>query len=180
MQCDKSRTLAADPGAKSAPARQQLNSNTSARPRRGAGGRRAHLQRHRRHGKLSKELRRTRAISSGYSATAATTITTRQTELAGASSGTCSNRRRRSDAWFCDLVRQGRDIHPRKTRTRNSASPSSGSTLLIRDGNDILEHRRHRPRPHVLENVGRNRGPGVTSMFVDHDGAIQLHRNRGA
>lgn len=85
----------------------------------------------------------------------------------------------KKDAWFYDLVRQGRDIH-----INVNPDPELGITklwidVLIRDGNDILGIAgTGLDLTSFIENVVEIGGPGVTSMFVDHDGAIQLHRNQ--
>ena len=85
----------------------------------------------------------------------------------------------KKDAWFYDLIKQGRDIH-----INVNPDPELGITklwidVLIRDGNDILGIAgTGLDLTSFLKNVVEIGGEGVTSLFVDHDGAIQLHRNQ--
>ena len=88
------------------------------------------------------------------------------------------NRGAAKDAWFYDLIRQQRDIH-----INVNPDPELGITklwidVLIRDGDKTLgiagtglDLRA------FLKDVVEAGGEGVTTLFVDHDGAIQLHRN---
>jgi len=85
---------------------------------------------------------------------------------------------KKKDAWFYDLICQGRDLH-----INVNPDPALGITklwidVLIRDGDEILGI-----AGTGLDLTGFIRGieeeqvEGVTSLFVDHKGAIQLHRN---
>lgn len=84
----------------------------------------------------------------------------------------------KKDAWFYDLIRQGRDLH-----INVNPDPELGITklwidVLIRDGNDILGIAgTGLDLTGFIRNVVEEGVPGVTSLFVDHAGAIQLHRN---
>lgn len=82
------------------------------------------------------------------------------------------------DAWFYDLIKQGRDIH-----INVNPDPALGITklwadVLIRDGNEILGIAgTGLDLSSFIQNVVEGGGAGVTTLFVDHDGAIQLYRN---
>lgn len=82
------------------------------------------------------------------------------------------------DAWFYDLIRQGRDLH-----INVNPDPELGITklwidVLIRDGNDILGIAgTGLDLTDFIRDVVEEGVPGVTSLFVDHAGAIQIHRN---
>ncbi len=88
------------------------------------------------------------------------------------------NPRQKKDAWFYDLIRQGRDLH-----INVNPDPELGITklwvdVLIRDGNDILGIAgTGLDLTGFIRNVVEEGVPGVTSLFVDHAGAIQIHRN---
>lgn len=85
----------------------------------------------------------------------------------------------RKDAWFFDLIRQGRDIHINVNPDLELGITKLWIDVLIRDGNDILGIAgTGLDLTSFIENVVEVGGPGVTSLFVDHDGAIQLHRNQ--
>lgn len=82
------------------------------------------------------------------------------------------------DAWFYNLIGQGRDLH-----INVNPDPELGITklwidVLIRDGNDILGIAgTGLDLTGFIRNVVEEGVPGVTSLFVDHAGAIQIHRN---
>lgn len=90
------------------------------------------------------------------------------------------NQSQKKDAWFYDLIKQGREIH-----INVNPDPSLGITklwidVLIREGNDILGIvGTGLDLTSFIQNIVEEGVPGVTSLFVDHDGAIQLHRNQG-
>lgn len=83
------------------------------------------------------------------------------------------------DAWFYDLIKQGRDIH-----INVNPDPALGITklwidVLVRDGNDILGIvGTGLDLTTFIKNVVEEGAPGVNSLFIDHAGAIQLHRNQ--
>lgn len=82
------------------------------------------------------------------------------------------------DAWFYDLVRQGRDLH-----INVNPDPALGLTklwidVLIRDGDKILGIAgTGLDLTGFIRGIDEEQVEGVTSLFVDHNGAIQLHRN---
>lgn len=83
------------------------------------------------------------------------------------------------DAWFFDLARQQRDIH-----INVNPDPVLGVTklwidVLIRDGNEILGIAgTGLDLTNFIHNVIEDNVPGVISLFVDHMGAVQIHRNQ--
>ena len=88
------------------------------------------------------------------------------------------NRAAAKDAWFYDLIQQRRDIH-----INVNPDPELGITklwidVLIRDGERTLGIAgTGLDLKAFLHDVVEAGGEGVTTLFVDHDGAIQLHRN---
>lgn len=83
------------------------------------------------------------------------------------------------DAWFFDLLRQQRAIH-----INVNPDPELGITklwidVLIRDGQQVLGIAgTGLDLTSFIRDVVESGGPGVTTLFIDHDGAIQLHRNQ--
>ncbi len=86
---------------------------------------------------------------------------------------------KKADAWFYDLIRQKRDIHINVNPDIELGITKLWIDVLIRDGNDILGIvGTGLDLTEFLNNVVEEGDPGVTSLFVDHSGAIQLHRNK--
>ncbi|WP_260291932.1 GGDEF domain-containing protein [Sedimenticola hydrogenitrophicus] len=82
------------------------------------------------------------------------------------------------DAWFYDLIRQGRDLHINVNPDLELGITRLWIDVLIRDGNDILGMAgTGLDLTGFIQNVVEEEEPGVTSLFVDHTGAIQIHRN---
>ena len=83
------------------------------------------------------------------------------------------------DAWFYDLIKQGKDLH-----INVNPDPELGITklwidVLIRDGNDILGIAgTGLDLTELVKNVVNEGTPGVSSLFVDHNGEVQLLRNQ--
>ena len=87
--------------------------------------------------------------------------------------------RNKKDAWFYDLIRKQRDIHINVNPDPNLGVTKLWIDVLIRDGNDILGIAgTGLDLTAFIKNVVEEDTPGVTSLFVDHDGAIQIHRNQ--
>ena len=101
-----------------------------------------------------------------------------QNEFAGQEFRYELNRGAAKDAWFYDLIRQQRDIH-----INVNPDPELGITklwidVLIReDGKTLGIAGTGLELKSFLRDVVEAGGEGVTTLFVDHDGAIQLHRN---
>ena len=83
------------------------------------------------------------------------------------------------DAWFYDLIKQDKDLH-----INVNPDPELGITklwidVLIRDGNDILGITgTGLDLTELVKNVVNEETPGVSSLFVDHNGEVQLLRNQ--
>ena len=102
-----------------------------------------------------------------------------QNEYAGQEFRYVMDPRNKKDAWFYDLIRQKRDIHINVNPDPNLGITKLWIDVLIRDGNDILGIAgTGLDLTSFIKNVVEEGSPGVTSLFVDHDGAIQIHRNQ--
>ena len=83
-----------------------------------------------------------------------------------------------SDAWFYDLIRQKRDIHINVNPDEALGLTKLWIDVLIRDGNDILGITgTGLDLTQFLANIVEENDPGISSLFVDHSGDIQLHRD---
>lgn len=83
------------------------------------------------------------------------------------------------DAWFFDLIGQKRDLHINVNPDLNLGITKLWIDVLIRDGDDILGMvGTGLDLTTFINNVVEEHVPGVTSLFVDHTGAIQIHRNQ--
>lgn len=86
--------------------------------------------------------------------------------------------KKEADRWFYDLIRQNRDIHINVNPDLALGITKLWIDVLIRDGNDILGITgTGLDLTEFLTDVVEKNDPGVTSLFVDHTGAIQLHRD---
>ncbi len=102
-----------------------------------------------------------------------------QNEYAGQEFRYVMDPRNKKDAWFYDLIKQKRDIHINVNPDPNLGITKLWIDVLIRDGNDILGIAgTGLDLTSFIKNVVEEGSPGVTSLFVDHDGAIQIHRNQ--
>ena len=83
------------------------------------------------------------------------------------------------DRWFFGLIEQQRDLHININPDVSLGITKLWVDVLIRDGNEILGLAGTGiDLTDFLQNVVTEDVPGVTSLFVDHAGAIQLHRNQ--
>ncbi|HEX5804931.1 MAG TPA: diguanylate cyclase [Macromonas sp.] len=83
------------------------------------------------------------------------------------------------DAWFFDLIRQKRDMHINVNPDVDLGITKLWIDVLIRDGNEILGMAgTGLDLTSFINDVVEEHVPGVTSLFVDHAGAIQIHRNQ--
>lgn len=83
------------------------------------------------------------------------------------------------DAWYFDLIRQKRDMHINVNPDVNLGITKLWIDVLIRDGNEILGMAgTGLDLTSFINDVVEEHVPGVTSLFVDHAGAIQIHRNQ--
>ena len=83
------------------------------------------------------------------------------------------------DAWFFDLIAQKRELHINVNPDLNLGITKLWIDVLIRDGNEILGMvGTGLDLTTFINHVMEDHVPGVTSLFVDHAGAIQIHRNQ--
>ncbi|WDP89923.1 MAG: diguanylate cyclase [Desulfobacter sp.] len=87
--------------------------------------------------------------------------------------------KKESDAWFFDLIRQDRDIHINVNPDIELGITKLWIDVPIRDGGEILGIAgTGLDLTDFLNEVVAEGEPGITSLFVDHAGAIQLHRDK--
>lgn len=85
-----------------------------------------------------------------------------------------------SDRWFFDVIQQGRDLHINVNPDAELGVTKLWIDILVRDGNDILGVAgTGLDLTPFLREVVDNGQPGISNLFVDHDGAIQLFRDQG-
>ncbi|MCK9564145.1 MAG: diguanylate cyclase, partial [Bacteroidales bacterium] len=81
-------------------------------------------------------------------------------------------------AWFYTLVEQGRDFHLNVNSDTKLGVTKLWVDMLLRDGDRVLGVvGTGMELEGFLEDIVDLHQPGITSLFVDHDGAIQLHRD---
>lgn len=82
------------------------------------------------------------------------------------------------DAWFFRLVEEGRDFHLNVNPDQVLGVTKLWIDVLLRDGNEILGVvGTGMDLQTFLKEVVDIGQPGITSMFVDYNGAIQLYRD---
>lgn len=83
-----------------------------------------------------------------------------------------------ADQWFYDIIRQKRDLHLNVNPDVNLGVTKLWIDVLIRDGNDILGVvGTGLDLSSFIREVVNNPRPGITSLFTDHEGAIQVYRD---
>ena len=83
------------------------------------------------------------------------------------------------DAWFYDLIRQNRDVHVNVNPDEDLRLVKLWIDVLIRDGDEVLGIAGTGLNiDEFIRNFAEERTPGVSSLFVDHDGAVQIHRDQ--
>lgn len=83
-----------------------------------------------------------------------------------------------ADQWFYDIVGQNRDMHLNVNPDVNLRVTKLWIDLLIRDGDDILGVAgTGLDLSQFIREVLDNAQPGIASLFIDHDGAIQVFRD---
>ncbi len=83
-----------------------------------------------------------------------------------------------ADAWFYRLIEQGRDFHINVNPDVELGVTKIWIDVLVRDGDRILGIVGTGMALDAFLNEVVDRGkPGITTLFVDHSGAIQLHRD---
>ena len=89
------------------------------------------------------------------------------------------NPRAAKDAWFYDLIRHNRDVNIHVNPDLDLGITKLWIDILIRDGNEILGIiGTGLDVSKFIDTVVEEHIPGATSLFVDHEGAIQIHRNQ--
>lgn len=84
-----------------------------------------------------------------------------------------------ADRWFYDIVRQQRDIHINVNPDVNLGVTKLWIDVLVRDGDRILGVAgTGLDLTQLIHAVVEQTQPGMTSLFVDHNGAIQAHRDQ--
>ncbi len=82
-------------------------------------------------------------------------------------------------AWFFDLIRMNRDMHINVSPDAKLGVVKLWIDVLMRDGEQVLGIAgTGLDLSEFLRNVVEEGSPGITSLFVDHAGAIQLHRDQ--
>lgn len=83
------------------------------------------------------------------------------------------------DRWFYDIVRQRRDIHINVNPDFNLGVTKLWIDVLLRNGDKILGVAgTGLDLTPLLQAVLEQTRPGMASLFVDHNGAIQAHRDQ--
>ncbi|MDO9225844.1 MAG: diguanylate cyclase [Pseudomonadota bacterium] len=83
------------------------------------------------------------------------------------------------DRWFYDIIRQQRDIHINVNPDANLGVTKLWIDVLVRDGDAILGVAgTGLDLTELIHAVVDQTQPGMTSLFVDHNGAIQAHRDQ--
>jgi len=85
----------------------------------------------------------------------------------------------KNDAWFYDLINMQRDLHININPDVSLGITQLWVDVLIRENNEILGIAGTGINlTTFLRNVVIDDVPGVTTLFVDHSGAIQLYRDQ--
>lgn len=83
-----------------------------------------------------------------------------------------------ADQWFYDIMRQQREMHLNVNPDVNLGVTKLWIDVLIRDGNDILGVAgTGLDLSQFIREVVNNPQPGIASLFLDHEGAIQVYRD---
>ena len=82
------------------------------------------------------------------------------------------------DAWFYDQIKQNTDMHLNVSFDQELGVAKLWVNVLIRDGNDIAGITGTGLNlSEVITNITTETPLGVSSLFIDQQGAIQLYRN---
>ncbi|MCK9259647.1 MAG: diguanylate cyclase [Azoarcus sp.] len=83
-----------------------------------------------------------------------------------------------SDSWFYEIIRQGRDFHLNVNKDQALGITKIWIDVLIRDGEETLGVLgTGLDLDRFIHDIVQLAQPGITTLFVDQDGAIQLHRD---
>ncbi len=84
-----------------------------------------------------------------------------------------------ADRWFYDIIAQNRDMHINVNPDLTLGVTKLWIDVLIRDGKDILGVAgTGLDLTRFLRDIVENSEPGITNLFVDHVGAIQVYRDK--
>lgn len=84
-----------------------------------------------------------------------------------------------ADRWFYDIVEQNRDMHLNVNPDVELGVTKLWIDMLMRDGDRILGVAgTGLDLTHFINDVVNRQEPGITSLFTDHDGAVQLYRDQ--
>lgn len=87
--------------------------------------------------------------------------------------------KKQEDRWFYDIIRQQRDLHINVNPDVNLGVTKLWIDVLVRDGDAILGVAgTGLDLTAFIHAVVDQTQPGMTSLFVDHNGAIQAHRDQ--
>jgi len=101
-----------------------------------------------------------------------------QNEYAGKQYRYILSSKKPADRWFYDIIRQQRDIHINVNPDVHLGVTKLWIDVLMRDGNRILGVAgTGLDLTKLIHAVVDQTQPGMTSLFVDHNGAIQAHRD---
>jgi len=102
-----------------------------------------------------------------------------QDEFAGKQYRYTLSSKKPEDRWFYDIVRQQRDIHINVNPDVHLGVTKLWIDVLMRDGNRIIGVAgTGLDLTELIHAVVDQTQPGMTSLFVDHNGAIQAHRDQ--
>jgi diguanylate cyclase (GGDEF)-like protein len=102
-----------------------------------------------------------------------------QNEFAGKQYRYTLSSKKPDDRWFFDIVRQQREIHINVNPDVHLGVTKLWIDVLMRDGNRILGVAgTGLDLTELIHAVVDSTQPGMTSLFVDHNGAIQAHRDQ--
>ncbi len=87
--------------------------------------------------------------------------------------------RKADDRWFYDIIRQQREMHLNVNPDANLGVTKLWIDVLIRDGNEILGVAgTGLDLTNFIREVVDTTDPGISSLFVNHEGAIQVYRDQ--
>ena len=102
-----------------------------------------------------------------------------ENEYAGAQYRYTLNPDRPADSWFYDIVTQNRDMHLNVNPDVELGVTKLWIDMLLRDGDQIMGVvGTGLDLTHFINEVVKQNDPGITSLFTDHEGAIQLYRDQ--
>ncbi|MDD5298262.1 MAG: diguanylate cyclase [Rhodocyclaceae bacterium] len=100
-------------------------------------------------------------------------------EFAGRQLRYTLDRKKPTDQWFYDLIRQDRGIHLNVNRDGHLGVTKVWIDVLVRDGDRIVGVAgTGLDLSGFIRDVVDSPQPGITSLFVDRHGSIQVHRDQ--